>query len=54
MFLISNLLIFNKNLNNDVGVMKFYLIKWILSGIKESILIHKLLNGYFKLTKLNN
>ena len=54
MFLIRNLLIFNKNLNNDFGVMNFYLIKWILSGIGESILIHKLLNGYFKLTKLKN
>ena len=54
MFLICNLLIFNKNLNNDFGIMNFYLIKWILSGIGESILIHKLLNGYFKLTKLKN
>lgn len=54
MFLICNLLIFNKNLNNDFGIMNFYLIQWILSGIKESILIHKLLNGYFKLTKLKN
>ena len=35
-------MIFNKNLNDDFGVMNFYLIKWILSGIKESILIHKL------------
>ena len=42
MFLISNLLIFNKNLNNDFGVMNFYLIKWILNGIGESLLIHKL------------